>query len=292
MKEDSMSEKLSNTIKELSNIEVNEISLLIATIKKNLTDLINKNMELLENEFIAKCDFYGKSSDSVSKEKEEILKGYKEEFDRIASKFEEEYMNFALELQEIQESQKTTIIDMIRIIDSKDQYIESPEYEDFLDNIQTLEIRKNNCLVKAEFDELVDFLDTVEDPIDIYNKEIDALAEKYIRYCGLEEACIEKIKDCNVEAEKVISSVMKYDVGQLALINKKSIFSFFSKLFRKITGGKKFEKEYLLKKRENIEKIKVDTNKTLENIDKEIDNILILLDVYNSKIKQAFNQAV
>ena len=42
MEEKSLTENLSTTLKEISNIEVTEISLLIAIIKKNVVDLIEK----------------------------------------------------------------------------------------------------------------------------------------------------------------------------------------------------------------------------------------------------------
>lgn len=292
MRENSVSERLVSTINELSNTEVNEISLLIAIIKKNVVDLIEKNMKKLEDEFIAKCDYYGKSNTDASSEKEEILNGYRNEFNRIASKVEEEYMNLALELQDAQSNQKIAIVNMKKVISSKKKYIESDEYEKFLAKIKELENKRDNCLVKVEFDKIVNYLDNVKDPIEIYNKKIDAYANKYIRYCGLEEACIVKLEKCNEKVENAINSVMQYDVGQLAVVNKKSIFSIFSKILNKISGAKKFEKEYIFKKKENIEKIKVSTDNVLEEIDKEIDEALAVLEVYSLKINQAFSQAV
>ena len=67
----------------------------------------------------------------------------------------------------------------------------------------------------------MNYLDNVEEPIEFYNTKIDIFANKYIEYCGLEEACIIRLRKCNDRVEEAINSVMKYDVGQLAIPSKK-----------------------------------------------------------------------
>lgn len=283
---DAITERLSNTVKKLSDLEVNEVHLLVAIIKKKVDELINKNMKILENEFSINCERYNKHPESVINEKNEILQGYRKEFNRIASKFQEEYMNFAIQLQNIQSKQKIAIANMKKMANSKRKFIKTGEYSKFLAKIENLEEKRDNCLVKSKFDKIVNYLDNVKDPVDIYETKIDAYSEQYVRYCGLEEACIEEIKRSGVHVLKAINDVMQYDIGQLAVVNKKSIFSIFSKLFNRLSGTKRFEKKYLLKKKENIEKIKENTDKELSEIDKEIDNILAVLDACNSKIDQ------
>ena len=100
--------RLISILNEISKNEVNEISLLIAIIKRNIIDLINKNIQQINDEFLEKCEYYGKSISDVNSEKIEILNSYKEEFNKIATKLEEEYMNLALEIQEAQAKQKIT----------------------------------------------------------------------------------------------------------------------------------------------------------------------------------------
>ena len=282
----SITERLSNTVKELSDLEVSEVHLLVAIINKKVRELINQNMKILENEFFINCEQFRKNPETAIKEKNEVLQGYRKEFDRIASKFEEEYMNIAVQLQNIQAKQKIPIANMKKMANSKRKYIKTGEYSKFLAKIENLEEKRDNCLVKVEFDKIINYLDNVKDPVDIYEKKIDAYSEQYIRYCGLEEACIEEIKKSGDHAVRAIRDVMQYDMGQLAVVNKKSIFSIFSKMLNKLSGAKRFEKKYLLKKKENIEKIKENTDKELSEIDKEIDNILAVLDACNSRINQ------
>ena len=71
-----------------------------------------------------------------------------------------------------------------------------------------------------------------------------------------------------------------------------TILTIFSKILNRIVGSKKFEKEYVSKKREDLEKIRVNSITIIENLDKEIDKALIVLNVYNSRINQAFKQAI
>jgi len=286
MQEKTVSERLDDVIEELEEKEINEVHLIIAIIKRKIINLINKNMKLLEDEFNINCERYIKNGIDFIKEKDEILNGYKLEFDKIALKFEEEYMNLGLEIQEIQSNQKEAILEMKKTILLKKEYIESGEYENYIKNIEDLENQRDNCLVKSEFDKIINRLDNMENPIEIYNKQIDMYAEKYIKYCGLEETCILKLTECGDNIEESINSIMQYDVGKL-VVKKKSIFSKFSNLFSKIGGAKKFEKRYLARKRENIVKIKTSTNSILDKIDEDINNILLILDACNSKINKA-----
>lgn len=290
--ENTLSEELLSRIEEISNIEVNEAALLISIIKKNITDLIEKNLKIVEDDFVSKCSFYNKKIEEVSKEKEEILNGYKEQFYNIASKLEEEYMNFALELQDAQSNQKIALVNLKKVSDSKIAYLSSGEYEIYKTKIKNLEDKMNNCLIKEEFDKIADYLDNVVDPIDGYNKKLDAYAQKYVEYYGLEEACITNLRNCNSKIDDAINSVMQYDFGELEVAKKSSILTIFSKILNRIVGSKKFEKEYVSKKREDLEKIRVNSITIIENLDKEIDKALIVLNVYNSRINQAFKQAI
>ena len=57
MSEKSVIERLVESLNEVSNLEVKEASLLIAIIKKNIEDLINKNMQKLNEDFLEKCEY-------------------------------------------------------------------------------------------------------------------------------------------------------------------------------------------------------------------------------------------
>lgn len=260
MEQNNVSERLISILNEISKNEVNEISLLIAIIKRNIIDLINKNIQQINDEFLEKCEYYGKSISDVNSEKIEILNSYKEEFNKIATKLEEEYMNLALEIQEAQAKQKITIADLKKALDLKEKYISSND---------------NNVN---------------EASIETLNKKIDILAEKYVKYCGLEDACIVKLKECNERIENAINSVMQYETGkQLIVAEKKSVFNIFKKIFNIFSSEKRFEKEYIEKKKKNIEKIKISTASKLQDIDKGLNDSLIILEAYNSKISKVCN---
>ena len=149
---------------------------------------------------------------------------------------------------------------MKKVIDMKKKYIESEEYKTSSGNADV--------------------------SIDVYNRRIDKLADKYIKYCGLEQACLYKLKKCNSRVENAISSVMQFEVGQLAIIEKNKVLEIFSKILLKITGAKRFEKEYIFTKKQNIEKIRKNTENVVNELDEEFKNTLIILDAYNSKITQ------
>ena len=292
MGEKSISEKLVSVMQEISQYEISEIQLITAIIKKNISDLIESNMKNIENEIIYSCEYYGRNSNDFQNEKKEILEGYRSEFENIATKFEEQYMNIALETQESQSNQKIAITNMKKVIDSKKKYMESSEYKSFLDKLSELESKRDNASSKEEYDSIVNYLDQVQDPISVYNAKIDAFAEKYVSYCAIETSCLENLKKINEKVEGAINSVMQFDVGKLAVSGKKSIFSIFSRLLNKISGAKKFEKEYILKKKSNLEKIKDSTAKVMEEISNETVGIIYSLGEVKQEINQAFSEAV
>ena len=258
MEQKTISESLMVTLNEISKNEINEISLLMAISKRSIRDLINKNIQQINNEFLEKCEYYGRTISEVNSEKVEILNSYKEQFNKIATKLEEEYINLALEVQEAQANQKLTITEMKKNIDLKESYISSAEVNG------------------SEIENL--------------NKKIDILAERYIKYCGFEEACLFELSKCCNEVENAINSVMQFENGrQLAVVEKKGILKVFSKLFKVFSNEKNFQKDYIEKKKKNIEKIKTSTNSKLEEIDKELNDSLIILEAYNSKIVKVCN---
>ena len=258
MEQKSISESLISTLNEISKNEINEISLLIAITKKSIMDLINKNIQQINDEFLEKCEYYGRSISEVNSEKVEILNGYKEEFNKIATKLEEEYINLALEVQDAQANQKIAIAEMKKNIDLKEKYTSSAKVNEF--------------------------------EIESLNKKIDMLAERYIKYCGFEEACLFELSGCHKKVENAINSVMQFENGkQLVVIEKRSILKVFSKLLKFLSNEKRFKKDYIEKKKKNIEKIKISTNYKLEEIDKGLNDSLIILDAYNSKIIKVCN---
>ena len=258
MEQKSISESLISTLNEISKNEINEISLLIAITKKSIMDLINKNIQQINDEFLEKCEYYGRSISEVNSEKVEILNSYKEEFNKIATKLEEEYINLALEVQDAQANQKIAIAEMKKTIDLKEKYASSTKVNEF--------------------------------EIESLNKKIDMLAERYIKYCGFEEACLFELSVCHKKVENAINSVMQFENGkQLVVIEKRSILKVFSKLLKFLSNEKRFKKDYIEKKKKNIEKIKISTNYKLEEIDKGLNDTLIILDAYNSKIIKVCN---
>ena len=159
-------------------------------------------------------------------------------------------MNLAVELQEAQTNQKLAVMSLKKLFESK---------------------------AKSEFNE------------EYYRKKMDDFSNQYIKYCKVEDACIIRINGISEKIENAINSVMQYEVKQLVVPKNNSFFSIFSDLFKKFTGLKRFEKEYLNIKKEHIEKIKINTNSVIEEMDKDIDDILLILSRYNLKIKQVYN---
>lgn len=284
------STKLLSIVKELSDIESNEIELMVGIFKRNIADITESYLEKISKDFSFKCEFYGKKIDDVRVIHEEIISGYKKEFQKISEKLEEQYVNLMFELQEIQMNQMIAVTNYKKMLDNKSKFEASNEYLAYKNKLENLVSRRDDAETKKEFDELEEELANLVDPIIKYENSIDAIVQKYGNYCALEEECFSKIKECEESVKDALSTVMKYDTEALAVVKKGGIFSAFKKIFNKLFAGKKFEKQFVKIKKENIARIEADTNILTEEIKNKTIEYIETLMIYKAEVKEVYEQ--
>lgn len=111
--------KFLSIVKDLSQIETNEIELMLAIFKKTVNAAVDEQTDILTNEFENACAAYGKNAAELTELRDELVGGYEKEFYRIKESLEEQYVNLIFELQEIQSNQKIAITNFMKIM-SKD----------------------------------------------------------------------------------------------------------------------------------------------------------------------------
>lgn len=289
MNKQEVSTKLLRMIKELSQLETNEIELMLAIFKKKIKDRVNDYMRKISEDFSVKCEYYGKSHEELREIREEILGGYEREFSRISDRLQEQYVNLILELQEIQSNQKIALTNYKKMLDAKAEVESSREYISYKNNF-------NNWIEKRELAKDQDAVDKcdmalleLKNPVIIYEEKIDSLIEKYGNYCGLEIECYRRLEECSNSVEMAIDSVMKYDLDWLDVPRKHGIFSTIKKLLNKVFSGGKFEREFLRPTKEKIRTIRKNTDVLIENIRDNTVKYIDTLNVYKNQIKQASN---
>lgn len=104
-------ERILEIIKEISEIEMNEIELSFAIFQREMVELINYHLDSLRNDII---NAFEKPKEELV---EEIINGYKDEFYRVEDKLEEQYINILVDLQEIQSNEKISIINCRKVLE-------------------------------------------------------------------------------------------------------------------------------------------------------------------------------
>lgn len=284
-----VSAKLIRMIKELSQLETNEIELMLGIFKKKITDRVNDYMRKISEDFSLKCEYYGKSHEELREIREEILGGYEREFSRISDRLQEQYINLILELQEIQANQKIALTNYKKMIDAKLDMENSEEYISYKNAFDEWSEKKESATNQETIDKCDKALYELQNPLVSYEYKIDTLIIKYGNYCDLENECYKKLDECNSKVDSAIDSVMQYDTEWLDNPKKNSMFTMIRKMLNKFLGSGKFEREFLRPTKVKIKNIRSNTDELIENIRNNTVRYIDTLNKYKNKIKQTSN---
>ena len=286
MDKEEQSKKLMGMIKDLSQTQENELDLMIGIFNRNINEMIENYMKKISEDFSSKCKFYERQERDVEEIRKEIFGAYEREFERISDRFQEQYINIIYEIQEAQMNQMIMITNYKKMLELKVNFKESKEYQKYRNKVEELTIKRDNSETKESFDRFDNALKVLENPIISYENKIDLYVKKYGGYCALEEECYKKLEECSSHIKNAIDSVMKYDKGWLEVQKKVNFFGFFSKLINKFVGAKKFEKEFVNIKKQNIKMIIEDTDKLIEEIRKDTVDHIDIITIQKNQIKQ------
>ena len=281
-----VSAKLLRMIKELSQLETNEIELMLGIFKKRITDRVNDYMRKISEDFSLKCEYYGKSHEELREIREEILGGYEREFSRISDRLQEQYINLILELQEIQANQKIALTNYKKMIDAKLDIEQTQEYIEYKNDLEEWSKKRELATEQDIIEECDRALSELKNPVSSYEYKIDTIIIKYGNYCDLENECYKKLEECSSRIDSSIDSVMQYDTEWLDNPRKYGIFAVIKKTLNKIFGGSKFEKEFLRPTKAKIKTIRSNTDVLIENIRDNTVRYIDTLNKYKNKIKQ------
>lgn len=112
------SKKVFGIVKDLSQVETNELELMLAIFKKTINAAVEPHVEVLSNEFENACAAYGKDASTLGELRDELVGGYEKEFYKIKERIEEQYVNLIFELQETQSNEKIAITNYMKLAGS------------------------------------------------------------------------------------------------------------------------------------------------------------------------------
>lgn len=287
-------EKLLENIKELGEIEVVDQSLSLAIFLKKVNNLITEKLEKIENEINSKMSLYNVKKDEFESRKQDILKKYQLEFDKVLEKYEDRYINIQLELQGINSNQKIALANWQKVLEEKEEIIKNGEQQKYIARKKELEYKMENTLKSQEFYECDKLLKELINPMENVEIKSNACIEKFNNYNTLLDECLIEANICEKEAIDCIEAVVKYQFNdKIAKVNPFSkINIFMNKIIYKFSGKSKFEKQVIKKMEEDLEKIQSENSEIIKDIEyKSCHFTATILDM-REKINEEFKFAM
>ena len=289
-----LKEKLFEYIKELGEIEVIDQTLSLAIFLKKINNLIEEKMEKIENELNSKMSLYNVKNGKFESKKEEILKKYKLELNKVVEKYEDRYINIQLELQGINSNQKIVLANWQKILEEREEIIKNGEQKQYLDRKKILEYKQENTLSSQEFYECDRLLKELINPMENIETKANACIEKFNNYNTLIDECLIEANICEKEAIDCIEDVVKYQfndkLAQISLFTK--INNFINKIVYRFSGSSKFEKEVINKMEADLEKIQRENNEIINNIEYKSCHFTVTILHMREKINEEFKLAI
>lgn len=284
--------KILQDIKDISDVEVQKSQILLAIFLRKMDEKVESSIEELRKGLKYQVEFYGRKAEEYNDKIESIVNKYTTEITKVTDEYENLYVNVELELQEAVSNQKVAVANLKKIADTKEKFLNSAKYQEYLETKLELKTQLDNCVQKVEFDRISNLLDNLVNPIDLYNKKMNACVKKYYDYNKIVEQCEKKKLECidsiDANLDEVINSAI-----ERALVNvKPSPFDFIRKIINLFSGKTKLEKEVLEKMENKIQVLSEQNNTRIENIENStVEFVSNILSVKNT-IKQEFNSAI
>jgi len=284
--------QLMQEIKNLSEVEVQKLEVQFAKFNKEVNSYFEEKIISLEENINSQIKFYGKKLEECVEEKEKILNKYKEEFQKSYDIRKEQFFNIQTEIQELEANQKIALANFKKIVEDKDRLLESKVYSDYMHKKEEFQKIIDSTLNHEEFDRYTKLLEELVDPLDSYSKKLSALVNKYAGYDEIIAECEKKLEECTQATKGDFNKITKYRTTALA-VNKKGNFitSFLKKIFSRLGGSSKIEKEVFKKMQDELIDVEKDNTESVNEINNQTINLIAkieeLREVMNAEFKLA-----
>lgn len=283
--------KILQEIKDISDVEVNKSQILLAIFLRKMEDKVEGSAEELKAGLKYKAEFYGRKLEEYNEKIDSIVSNYINEITKVTDEYESLYTNIELEYQEAIANQKIAVVNLKKISDSKEKFLKSKKYQEYIDTKLELKTQLENCVKKVEFDRISDMLDNLVNPIDLYNKKMNACVKKYYDYNQIIEKCENKKKECIDNIEANLDEIINFAIERSLVNIKPSPFDFVKKIINFINGKTKFEKNVLEKTETKIRNLSNENDLRIKNIENNTVEFVSTILSLKDSIKKEFNIA-
>lgn len=285
--------KLANIVDEITEIEILKSQLSYAKFQNSLKESYNEKIKTIENSFIGKANFYGKSEMDCVNEKNSIISKYDAEFQKIYDSRRIQYINIQNEIQELTANQLIVIANFKQIATNKIEFIKTEAYQDYVNKKANFENKVATTLSHEEFDKYTKLLEDLQDPLEIYQRKLVALATKYDNYDATITECNKKLEECIEGALGDFEEITRYVDNSLAVSKKENIImKFVNKILNKITKGSGFNKNVVEKMENELSELEQDITESVEIIDEQTVSIVAAIQEIRENINNEFKVAM
>jgi len=285
--------KLASIVDEITESEIIKSQVLYAKFQNALKESYHQKIQNIENDFMGKANFYGKSEGDCISEKNAILSKYEEDFQKIFDSRRLQYINIQNEIQELVANKLIAIANFKQIAKSKSEFVNSPTYVEYLNKKQKFENIVETTLNHEEFDNYTKLLEELQDPLETYQRKLVALASKYDNYDATIIECEKKLDECLESALGDFEEITRYVDSSLSVVKKENIImKFINKFLSKVNGNAKFEKNVVQKMKNELLEIEEDISESVEIIDDQTINIVAAIEEIRANINTQFDSAM
>ena len=258
--ERSLGYRLLDNMRETMKLESTKTELISALYTRKIYEETKNGIEAIEENLKVQASFYGIDYEEYTNRIEELKSNYIKEINRLNEEREFQFVNLQLELREARANQKISLVNAKKIYDSKEEFIKSDQYKEYLDKKEKLTPQLNLTLEKKDYKEYCTMLKELIDPLEIYNEKKEIALKKYNDYNSIITSCENKIEECMNETYEEIKNILNENIEN-SLSDKKENFivKMINKLIKVIAGKTKFENK-ISTIENNIKKLSLSNN--------------------------------
>lgn len=267
--ERSLGYRLLDNMRETMKLESTKTELISALYTRKIYEETKNGIDAIEENLKVQASFYGIDYEEYANRIEELKNNYIREINKLNEEREFQFVNLQLELREARANQKISLVNAKKIYDSKEEFIKSDQYKEYLDKKEKLTPQLNLTLEKKDYKEYCTMLKELIDPLEIYNEKKEIALKKYNDYNSIITSCENKIEECMNETYEEIKNILNENIEN-SLSDKKENFivKMINKLIKVIAGKTKFENK-ISTIENNIKKLSLSNNEKIEKIRNE-----------------------
>lgn len=267
--ERSLGYRLLDNMRETMKLESAKTELISALYTRKIYEEMTKGIDAIEENLKVQASFYGIDYEEYANRIEELKTNYINEISKLNEEREFQFVNLQLELREVRANQKISLVNAKKIYDSKENFMRSTQYKEYLDKKEKLTPQLNLALEEKDYKEYCTMLKELVDPLEIYNEKKEDALKKYNDYNSLISSCENKIEECMNETIEEIQNILNENIeNSLSAKKENFIMKMINKLIKVLAGKTKFESKVSAIEN-NINKLSLSNNDKIQEIRNE-----------------------